>query len=93
VDLVLVQGWTYDEVASEKLRRRHDQVSDKPRSRARYKIVEHDGGWAYKLGDVFFETFASHDDARAAAEQVAEGKQVGGEPVDFAYQDASGEWR
>jgi hypothetical protein len=60
---------------------------------ARYKIVEHDGGWAYKLGDVFFETFASHDDARAAAEQVAERKQVGGEPVDFAYQDASGEWR
>mgnify|MGYP006211561437 CR=1 FL=1 len=24
-----------------------------------YRIVEHDGGWAYKLGDSFSETFAS----------------------------------
>ena len=22
-----------------------------------YKIVEHDGGWAYKVGDMFSETF------------------------------------
>jgi len=33
----------------------------------KYKIVEHDGGWAYKLGDVFSETFPSHDAALRAA--------------------------
>src|SRR5579871_6086276 len=33
-----------------------------------YTIVEHDGGWAYKVGDVFSETFPSHDAAHKAAE-------------------------
>ena len=32
-----------------------------------YNIVEHDGGWAYKVGDTFSETFPSHDAAQAAA--------------------------
>ena len=25
-------------------------------TRITYEIVEHDGGWAYKVGDVFFGT-------------------------------------
>ena len=32
-----------------------------------YEIVEHDGGWAYKVGDVFSETFATRELAHAAA--------------------------
>ena len=36
-----------------------------------YRIVEHDGGWAYKSGDTYSETFASHDDAKAAAVRAA----------------------
>jgi hypothetical protein len=32
-----------------------------------YRIVEHDGGWAYRLGDTFSETYPDHDSARAAA--------------------------
>jgi hypothetical protein len=36
-----------------------------------YEIVEHDGGWAYRLDGVFSETFRSHDMARKAAEQAA----------------------
>jgi hypothetical protein len=36
-----------------------------------YRIVQHDGGWAYRLGDTFSETFPSHDAARAAAERAA----------------------
>ena len=36
-----------------------------------YKIVEHDGGWAYKLGDVFSETFPNRGAAVNAAHQVA----------------------
>jgi hypothetical protein len=60
---------------------------------ARYKIVEHDGGWAYKLGDVFSETFPTHDAALAAAEEAAGRQQVGGETTDVVYQDSSGIWR
>ena len=29
-----------------------------------YHIIEHDGGWAYRVGDVISETFPSRDDAR-----------------------------
>ena len=36
-------------------------------ARVTYVIVEHDGGWAYKVGDVFSETFPTHDAALAAA--------------------------
>ena len=40
-------------------------------TRITYEIVEHDGGWAYKVGDVFSEPFPSHDAARRAAERAA----------------------
>ena len=36
-----------------------------------YKVVEHDGGWAYKLGDVFSEPFPDRATALAAAKRVA----------------------
>ncbi|WP_420846854.1 hypothetical protein [Microvirga tunisiensis] len=29
-----------------------------------YRIVEHEGGWACKAGDVFSERYATHDEAR-----------------------------
>lgn len=57
-----------------------------------YRIVEHDGGWTYKLGDVFAETFATHADALAAARAVAEEQQLGGETVPISWQDAEGKW-
>jgi hypothetical protein len=45
-------------------------------SRITYTIVEHDGGWAYKLGDVYSETFRSHDAAYNAARDAAVEQQV-----------------
>jgi Uncharacterized protein conserved in bacteria (DUF2188) len=36
-----------------------------------YEIVEHDGGWAYRVGGVYSETFPTHDAARRAAERAA----------------------
>ena len=33
-------------------------------SRVTYEIVEHDGGWAYRVDGVFSETFPSHEMAR-----------------------------
>ena len=58
----------------------------------RYTIVEHDGGWAYKLGDVFSETFPSHDAALKAARAVAAEQRVPGRVEVIRYQDASGRW-
>jgi len=58
-----------------------------------YIIVEHDGGWAYKLGDVFSETFASHAAALAAAQRAAAEQQVSGETTGITYEDATGQWR
>ena len=58
-----------------------------------YDIVEHDGGWAYKLGAVFSETYPTHDAALAAARRVASEQQVAGETTGISYEDARGQWR
>jgi hypothetical protein len=58
-----------------------------------YHIVEHDGGWAYRVGDVLSETFASHELARRAAERAAAEQRVGGETRDIEYENSKGEWR
>jgi hypothetical protein len=44
-----------------------------------YEIVEHDGGWAYRVDGVFSETFPSHDMAREAAERAAKEQILPGE--------------
>ena len=36
-----------------------------------YEIVEHDGGWAYKVDGVFSEAFPTHADALAAERRRA----------------------
>jgi hypothetical protein len=40
-------------------------------ARVHYRIVAHDGGWAYKLNDVFSEPFPNKAAALAAAKRVA----------------------
>jgi hypothetical protein len=57
-----------------------------------YEIVEHDGGWAYKAGDVFSETFPTHDAAHNAAERAAAEQQLGGDDEAIEYQDREGVW-
>jgi hypothetical protein len=58
-----------------------------------YKVVPHDGGWAYKLGDVFSEPFATHAKALKAAHRVAHEQSVPGETRYIEYQDAAGAWK
>jgi hypothetical protein len=58
-----------------------------------YEVVEHDGGWAYKVGDVFSETFGTHEDAAAAAKRAAREQEVPGEAATIEYQDEKGRWR
>ena len=57
-----------------------------------YHIVEHEDGWAYKLGDVFSERFVTRDDAMEAARRVAAEQRVPGESTIISYQDSEGRW-
>ena len=57
-----------------------------------YEIVEHDGGWAYKMSGTYSETFASHQDALSAAKIAAAEQQVGGVTEGIQYEDAEGKW-
>jgi hypothetical protein len=57
-----------------------------------YEIVEHDGGWAYRMDGVFSETFPSHDHARKAAERVAREQEVPGEATGIEYEDKDSNW-
>ncbi len=61
-------------------------------SKVVYEVVEHDGGWAYKVGDVFSETFPSHDLARRAAERAAAEQRVAGDTTGIEYEDRRGRW-
>ena len=61
-------------------------------SAIRYDIVEHDGGWAYKADGVFSETFPSHDEARRAAERVAQEQGAPGETTGISFEDKDGRW-
>jgi hypothetical protein len=57
-----------------------------------YRVVPHDGGWAYTLDGVFSETFPAHALAFRAAQLVAQEQHVAGNTTYIEYQDAAGEW-
>ncbi|HWA61199.1 MAG TPA: DUF2188 domain-containing protein [Caulobacteraceae bacterium] len=58
-----------------------------------YEVVEHDGGWAYRVDGVYSETYRSHDAALAAARRAAAEQRVAGEDAGITYEDAAGRWR
>ncbi len=57
-----------------------------------YEIVEHDGGWAYRVDGVYSETFRTHDLAKRAARRAAGEQRVGGQTRGIVYEDKDGEW-
>ena len=58
-----------------------------------YHVVEHDGGWAYKVGGSFSETFPTHEAAHRAAARAAGEQRVAGETTGITYEDSAGKWR
>ncbi len=58
-----------------------------------YEVVEHDGGWAYKSGGTFSETFDTREAALAAAQAAAGEQEQPGETGDIEYETAEGEWQ
>ncbi len=58
-----------------------------------YKIVEHDGGWAYQVGETYSETFSTHDAAQSAAQRAAREQTVPGENEGISFEDEKGVWK
>lgn len=61
-------------------------------TRVTYRIVEHDGGWAYFSNGAFSETFPTRDDAVAAAKAVAEEQRRPDEDTDILFEDEDYRW-
>jgi hypothetical protein len=57
-----------------------------------YEIVEHDGGWAYRVDGVLSETYPTHQAAHAAATRAAAEQRVPGATETIEYEDAKGKW-
>jgi len=58
-----------------------------------YHVAEHDGGFGYRLGDVWSETYPDHDTALAAAKSAAARQRLGGEDAEISFQLADGRWQ
>lgn len=57
-----------------------------------YRIVQHGDGWAYKVGDVFSETFPTRDEAKRTADRAAREQRISGKTVGIEYETADGQW-
>jgi hypothetical protein len=55
-------------------------------------LVQHDGGWAYKVDGVFSESFPTHADALAAAQAAAREQKISGHTKTIEYEDDKGKW-
>jgi Uncharacterized protein conserved in bacteria (DUF2188) len=71
---------------------RHLQNSEFPMTHVTYKIVEHDGGWAYTVDGVFSEPFPNRAAALAAARRAAAEQRVPGRTEVIEYETPDGRW-
>ena len=58
-----------------------------------YKVVKHDGGWAYEANGTYSEPFPTRDLARKAAKLAASEQSLPGERTKISYEDEKGRWR
>ena len=57
-----------------------------------YKVLKHDGGWAYEANGTFSEPHRSKEEARAAAKLAAAEQSTAGESASISYEDEKGHW-
>ena len=57
-----------------------------------YHVVPHEDGWAYRLDDVFSETFPNHAAALEAARLAAQRHEQSDEDRFISYQAQDGNW-
>jgi len=72
--------------------RRGAQAEQLPASDVTYEVVQHDGGWAYKVNGAFSEAFPTHAEALAAAQSAATEQELPGDAETIEYEDDRGEW-
>jgi hypothetical protein len=61
-------------------------------SEVTYEIVQHDGGWAYKVNGVFSEPYPTHAAALKAAQLAAAEQKVPGPAAIIEFEDEKGRW-
>jgi Uncharacterized protein conserved in bacteria (DUF2188) len=57
-----------------------------------YKIVQHDGGWAYRADGTYSETFPTHRAALAAAHRAIAEQRVPDARAEIEWEDENGRW-
>jgi hypothetical protein len=57
-----------------------------------YKVVKHDGGWAYEANGTFSEKYRTREAARKAAKLAAGEQSIPGETTPISYEDEKGHW-
>ena len=72
--------------------RRSTQIEQRTAFDVTYEIVQHDGGWAYKVNGVFSEAFSTHAEALTAAQSAAAEQELPGDAETIEYEDDRGEW-
>jgi hypothetical protein len=86
---------------NKRIARLRSQASDRPRRAVSaeapsrditYEIVEHDGGWAYKVNGAFSEPYPTHEEALDAAHRAAAEQELPGDEETIEYEDDQGKW-
>lgn len=57
-----------------------------------YKVLKHDGGWAYEVNGTYSEPFRTREAARQAARLSAAEQSVPGVTSPISYEDEKGHW-
>jgi hypothetical protein len=55
-----------------------------------YKVIRHDGGWAYEVNGTYSEKFPTREAARKAARLAALEQVTPGETTPVSYEDDKG---
>jgi hypothetical protein len=61
-------------------------------NRVTYKVVKHDGGWAYEANGTYSEPFLTREGARNAAKLAATEQATPVETTQISYEDEKGRW-
>jgi hypothetical protein len=61
-------------------------------SKITYKVVKHDGGWAYETNGTYSEPFPTREAARKAAKLAASEQTTPGKTTQITYQDEKDRW-
>jgi len=61
-------------------------------SKITYRVVKHDGGWAYEANGTYSEQFQTREAARNAARLAATAQAAANEITPPSYEDKNGQW-